>query len=218
MPAYLENCYILTCNVNLEDEKTEVSGGFFFSSAKEREELFENERQMCDKRVANLIEMKRKVCDGTNKSFVVINQKGIDPLSLAALAKEGIFALRRAKRRNMERLTLACGGNALNSFDDISEEDLGYAEKVWEEELGEERFTFVVGCKNPKSCTILLKGPADYTIAILKDAIRDGLRAVKNVFDDEGVIPGAGSFEISCHNNLMAYGEKNVKGKEKLGF
>lgn len=51
MPAYLENCYILTCNVNLEDEKTEVSGGFFFSSAKEREALFEAERVMCDKRV-----------------------------------------------------------------------------------------------------------------------------------------------------------------------
>lgn len=30
--------------------------------------------------------------------------QGIDPLSLDMLAKEGIVALRRAKRRNMERL------------------------------------------------------------------------------------------------------------------
>jgi T-complex protein 1 subunit zeta len=37
------------------------------------------------------------------KTFVVINQKGIDPLSLDILAKNGILALRRAKRRNMER-------------------------------------------------------------------------------------------------------------------
>jgi len=103
----------------------------------------------------------------------------------------------------MERLTLACGGNALNSIEDICEDDLGYAEKVWEEELGEDRYTFIVGCKNPRSCTILLKGPADYTIAILKDAIRDGLRAVKNVFDDEGIIPGAGAFEIGCYEHLM---------------
>jgi T-complex protein 1 subunit zeta len=29
------------------------------------------------------------------------------------LAKDGILALRRAKRRNMERLTLACGGEAM---------------------------------------------------------------------------------------------------------
>lgn len=43
------------------------------------------------------------------------------------LAKEGIIALRRAKKRNMERLTLACGGNAVNSVDDLNENDLGYA-------------------------------------------------------------------------------------------
>ena len=50
-----------------------------------------------------------QVCTG-GQGFVVINQKGIDPMSLDLLAKEGILGLRRAKRRNMERLSLACGG------------------------------------------------------------------------------------------------------------
>ena len=54
-----------------------------------------------------------QVCKG-GEGFVVINQKGIDPMSLDALAKAGILGLRRAKRRNMERLTLACGGEALS--------------------------------------------------------------------------------------------------------
>jgi len=57
-----------------------------------------------------------------------LNQKGIDPICLEAFAKEGIMALRRAKRRNMERLCLACGGNAVNSIDDLCLEDLGFAE------------------------------------------------------------------------------------------
>jgi hypothetical protein len=61
------------------------------------------------------------VCDGTDKSFVVINQKGVDPFSLDAFAKEGILGLRRAKRRNMERLALACGGTAMNSVDDMGQ-------------------------------------------------------------------------------------------------
>jgi hypothetical protein len=51
-----------------------------------------------------------QVCGASGQGFVVINQKGIDPMSLDLLAKEGILALRRAKRRNMERLALACGG------------------------------------------------------------------------------------------------------------
>ena len=50
-----------------------------------------------------------QVCKN-GEGFVVINQKGIDPGSLDILAKEGILALRRAKRRNMERLVEACGG------------------------------------------------------------------------------------------------------------
>ena len=61
-----------------------------------------------------------QVCAGTDKNFVVINQKGIDPLSLDVIAKNGILALRRAKRRNMERLQLICGGTAQNSVDDLS--------------------------------------------------------------------------------------------------
>jgi T-complex protein 1 subunit zeta len=56
-----------------------------------------------------------QVCNGPDKHLVVINQKGIDPISLDLLAKEGIIALRRAKRRNMERLQGACGGFAINS-------------------------------------------------------------------------------------------------------
>jgi T-complex protein 1 subunit zeta len=74
-----------------------------------------SERKFIDDRVLKIVELKRKVCSGDdkNKTFVVINQKGIDPFSLDVLAKEGILALRRAKRRNMERLTLACGGEAM---------------------------------------------------------------------------------------------------------
>lgn len=61
--------------------------------------------------------------------------------------------------------------------------------------LGEEKYTFVEGVKNPHSCTILIKGPSDHVIAQIKDAVRDGLRAVKNGIDDGGVIPGA--FEVA---------------------
>lgn len=84
----------------------------------------------------------------------------------------------------MERLTLACGGNAVNALDDLSIDDLGFAEEVYEHTLGEDKYTFVEGCRNPTSCTILLKGPNEHTIAQVKDAIRDGLRAVKNFLDD----------------------------------
>lgn len=109
MPKRVENAYILTLNVSLEYEKTEVNSGFFYSSAEQREKLVESERRFVDSKLKKIVELKHAVCDvaiGSNekpKNFVVINQKGIDPMSLDVLAKNGILALRRAKRRNMER-------------------------------------------------------------------------------------------------------------------
>lgn len=218
MPKSLENCYILTCNVSLEYEKTEVNSSFMYSNPEQREKLLASERKYVDEQCRRIIELKRKVCNGTNKNFVVINQKGIDPLSLDMLAKDGIIGLRRAKRRNMERLVLACGGNALNAFDDLCEADLGYAEKVYEQTLGEDKYTFVEGVSNPFSCSILIKGPNEYTIAAIKDAIRDGLRAVKNTLDDNCVLPGAGAFEIGCSNCLFDFSKDEVNGKQTLGI
>jgi len=49
---------------------------------------------------------------------------------------------------------------------------------------GEEKFTFIEKCKNPLSVTILMKGPNKHTLTQIKDAIHDGLRAVKNAVED----------------------------------
>merc|ERR1712151_1485540 len=177
MPKRLENCYILTCNVSLEYERSEVNAGFFYSSAEQRDKLVESERKFTDEKVKKIIELKKKVCTEENKkSFVLINQKGIDPPSLEMLAHENIIALRRAKRRNMERLPLVVGGVAVNSVDDLDIDDLGYADLVYEQTLEDDKFTFVEGVKNPHSCTILCKGAHEHGIAQMKDALRDGLR------------------------------------------
>ncbi len=104
MVKRVENAFVLTLNVSLEYEKSEVNSGFFYSSAEQREKLVESERSFVDSKLRKIIDLKNEVC-GTDpkKGFVVLNQKGIDPLSLDVFVKNGIFALRRVKRRNMER-------------------------------------------------------------------------------------------------------------------
>ncbi|XP_054724981.1 T-complex protein 1 subunit zeta-like [Uloborus diversus] len=198
MMKKVEDAYILTCNVSLEYEKSEVNAGFFYKSAEEREKLVNAERAFITERVKKIIELKKKVCDGTKKGFVVINQKGIDPMSLDLLCKEGIVALRRAKRRNMERLTLACGGEAMNSVDDLTPDCLGEAGMVYEHVLGEDKYTFVEDLKNPQSVTVLIKGPNAHTITQIKDAVHDGLRAVKNALEDGNVLNQLYSLNYIC--------------------
>ncbi|XP_044763679.1 T-complex protein 1 subunit zeta [Coccinella septempunctata] len=217
MPKSLNNCYILTCNVSMEYEKSEVNSGFYYKTSEDREKMVLAEREFIEQRVKKVVELKKKLCNGNDKSFVLINQKGIDPLSLDILAKEGIIALRRAKRRNMERLALACGGVALNSFEDLQESHLGFAGHVYEHVLGENKFTFVEDCKNPNSVTLLVKGPNKHTLVQLKDAIRDGLRAVNNAIADSALVPGAGAFEVTANKVLNEY-KDTVKGKARLGI
>lgn len=127
------------------------------------------------------------------------------------------MGIRRCKKRNGERIPLACGGKQLNSIDDVTEADLGFAKVVYEQSLGEDKYTFIEGVENPFSCTILVKGPNDYSIAQTRDAIRDGMRAVTNAIQDQCVIPGAGAFEIAAAEHLSTFARKGVSGKAKLG-
>lgn len=219
MPKDVKNAYILTLNVSLEYEKSEINSGFYYSSAQQREKLVESERRFVDEKLRKIVELKKEVCGTDNtKGFVIVNQKGIDPLSLDVLVKHGIFALRRAKRRNMERLQLICGGISQNSVDDLKPDVLGWAGHVYEHQLGEEKYTFIEEVKEPKSVTLLIKGPNAHTITQIKDAVRDGLRSVFNMIVDKSVVPGAGAFQVAAARQLTSDNfARQVKGKAKWG-
>lgn len=219
MKKKVKNAFILSLNVSLEYEKSEINSGFYYSSAEQRDKLVESERRFVDEKLRKIIELKQEVCgDDPDKGFVIINQKGIDPLSLDVLVKNGIMALRRAKRRNMERLQLICGGFGQNSVEDLRPEVLGWAGLVYEHQLGEEKYTFIEEVKDPKSVTLVIKGPNQHTISQITDAVRDGLRSVFNMIVDGSVVPGAGAFQVACaaHLNSDSF-RKTLKGKAKYG-
>ena len=114
-------------------------------------------------------------------------------------------------------MQLICGGTAQNSVDYLRPDVLGWAGLVYEHTLGEEKFTFVEEVKDPKSVTLLIKGPNAHTIQQTQDALRDGLRAVKNALEDEALIPGAGAFEVACATHLNGPVKKSAKGRAKMG-
>ncbi|XP_022253029.1 T-complex protein 1 subunit zeta-like [Limulus polyphemus] len=114
------------------------------------------------------------------------------------------------------RLALACGGTAVNSVEDLTPECLGTAGLVYEHVLGENKYTFIEELQNPHSVTILLKGPNKHSLTQMKDAVHDGLRAVKNAIEDGSIVPGAGAYEIAAHAALSKY-KMEVKGRAQLG-
>ncbi|KAL7673287.1 hypothetical protein ACOME3_008153 [Neoechinorhynchus agilis] len=199
MPHRTKNAFILTCNISFEFEKTEVNAEFFYKSAEDREKLVSSERHHILARVEKIVELKRTLCVGKRKDygFVVVTQRGIDPFSLDLFAKDGIMALRRAKKRNMERLVKVCGA--------LNEECLGFAGLVYEHVIGDDKFTFVEQCESPKSATILIKGAQKYIVQRVKDAVRDGTKAAQNLLQDKCVFPGAGAFEVALSAKLLEF-------------
>lgn len=89
----------------------------------------------------------------------------------------------------MEKLTGACGGVALNSFDDLNPDCLGFAGLVYVYALREDAYN-IGKCNNICSKTLSVKVPNKDTLTQIKDVIRDSLMAVKNAIDGHCAVPG----------------------------
>ena len=63
------------------------------------------------------------------------------------------------KKTDNNRIAQAVGAVIVSRTDELQEEDVGRGCGLFEvKKFGDEYFTYLVNCKNPKACTILLRG------------------------------------------------------------
>jgi len=146
---------------------------------------------------------------------VVICQKGIDDLAQHFLAGKGIIAIRRAKKSDMEKLAKATGGNIVTKLDDITSADLGYAALVEERKIGDDKLTFIEGCKNPKAVTILIRGGTQRITAEAERSLHDALCVIRDIIHEPYVVAGGSAPEIEMSNALRKYAA-TLPGRESL--
>lgn len=216
MPTSLENVAIIISNISLEYEKVEINAGFYYKSADQRQDLAENERMHIINRANRIVEFAEQLKKQTGKNVVFITDKGIDPFSLEILAKANILGLRRAKRRNLERLLRMCGGNLINSVQDLKPDNLGVCRKISIKNIKDEKYTFIEGTPFHQSCTVLVRGNDKYEMKRITSAIKGAhlslLLASKSPFYLEG---GPSMFyKISKHLSEI----KSEKIEEHLGI
>eukprot|EP00958_Prasinococcus_capsulatus_P025929 scaffold4501_cov395-Prasinococcus_capsulatus_cf.AAC.2 len=93
------------------------------------------------------------------KPDVVITEKGLSDLASHFLGKAGISAIRRLRKTDNNRIARATGATIVHRCDEIKESDVGTKAGLFEvKKLGDEYFTFLVDCEDPKACTIILRG------------------------------------------------------------
>ena len=148
---------------------------------------------------------------------VVICQKGIDDLAQHYMAKGGIFAIRRAKKSDMEALSKATGGRIVTNIDDLAASDLGEAAKVEERKIGESDMTFITGCPEAKSVSVLLRGGTEHVVDEIRRAFDDAIGVVSVAWEDGAVLTGGGSVLAALSRDLRAYAE-SIGGREQMAI
>jgi thermosome len=204
----VKDAKIALINRALEIKKTEFDAKIQIRDPTKMKLFMDKEHNM-------LKDMVQKILDvGAN---VVFCQKGIDDLAQHFLDRHGVYTVHNVKEEDMEKLSRATGAKSLTRIRDIEPADLGYAATVEEREVGDEKMTFVEGCKNPKSVCIFIRGGGEHFIDEAERAMHDALCVVRNVFQDPKVVAGGGAPEVELARRIHKYAG-GVGGKEQLAI
>ena len=208
MPRVVKDAKIAVLSVPLEIKKTEVEAKIQISDSLAMQKFLDEEEAALRKKVEKIKSV------GAN---VVFCQKGVDDLVQHYLAKESIFAARRLKESDIEKIAKATGANIVGNLDQMEKADLGSAETVEEKKVGDDSMTFITGCKNPKAVSIIIRGGTEHVIDEVERSLHDALRVSGVTIEDGKAIPGGGSPEIELAMRLKNYAA-GVGGREQLAI
>jgi thermosome len=206
MPKRVEKAKIALLDSPIEIEKTEFDAKINIESPEQMDAFLKQEENMIKEMVEKL------AAKGAN---VILCQKGIDDMAQHFLSRKNILALRRIKKSDMEKLAKATGGKVITSLDDMTKKDLGYAQLVEERKIGDDKMTFVEGCKNPRAVTILIRGGTERIVDEAERSLHDALCVARDVVEEPKIVAGGGAPEMEVAKALKEYAE-TLPGREQL--
>jgi len=208
MPRSINDAKIALVNSAIEVKKTEVDAKIQITDPNQLASFLAEEENY----IRGLVE--KITASGAN---VLVCQKGIDELAQHYLSKAGVFAIRRAKKSDMEALSKATGGRIITNMDDLSGEDLGQAARVEERKIGESDMTFITGCPEAKSVSVLLRGGTEHVVDEIRRAFDDAVGVVSVAWEDGAVLTGGGSVLAALSRDLRTYAE-TIGGREQMAI
>jgi thermosome len=206
MPKRVEKAKIALLDCPLEIEKTEFDAKINIESPEQMEAFLKQEEDMLREMTERIVKA------GAN---VVLCEKGVDDMVQHFLARKNILAVRRIKKSDMEKLAKATGGKIVTKLDAITPADLGYANLVEERKVGEDKMTFIEGCKHPRAVTILIRGGTERIVDEAERSIHDALCVVRDVVEEPKIVAGGGAPELEVSRALKKYAE-TLPGREQL--
>ncbi len=208
MPKKVEKAKIALVDSALEVKKTEIDAKIEITDPSQLHAFLDEEENMLKK----MVETVKK--SGANVLFC---QKGIDDLAQHYLSKAGVYAVRRVKKSDMEKLAKATGANLVTKLDDLKADDLGVANMVEERKIADDKMTFVTGCKNPKAVSVLIRGGTEHVIDEVDRSLNDAISVVSVAFEDGRLVTGGGSAAAELALKLRDFAA-SVGGREQIAI
>jgi thermosome len=206
MPKSVKDAKIALIGAALEIKDTEIDAKIQITDPSQIQSFLEQEENMLKAMTDKIIE------SGAN---VVFCSKGIDDIAQHYLSKAGIYAVRRVKESDMQKLAKATGAKIVSNIKELSKDDLGKAGLVEERKVEDEQMTFVMDCDNPKSITLLLRASTEHVLDEIERAVKDALGDVAAALKEGKVVGGAGSPEIEVSKGLRDFAN-SLSGREQL--
>ena len=208
MPREVSKAKVALIDTSLEIKKTEIESKIQINDPSQIQAFLDQEE-------ATIKQMVDKI--NKTKANVLICQKGIDDLAQHYLAKNGIMAIRRAKKSDIEALAKATGGRVVSNLDAIGKDDIGFAGLVEVRKIGDDDMTFVTECKNPKAVSILVRGGSEHVIDEIDRNLDDAIGVVSLVVKDGKIVTGGGAAEIELALKLRKFAPR-IGGREQMAI
>eukprot|EP01132_Coremiostelium_polycephalum_P003680 gene3680-4584_t len=146
------------------------------------------------------------------KPDLVLTEKGVSDLAQHFFVKKGITCLRRLKKSENNRVARISGATIVSRTDELQESDVGTQCGLFEiRKIGDEYFTFLEECKNPKACTILLRGASKDILHEIERNLTDAMNVARNIVLDPRLVPGGGAMEMSL-SYALSEKSKSIEG------
>jgi len=208
MPKRVKNAKIALIDAAFEIKKTEVDAKIEIRDPNQLQAFLDEEEKT----------LKRYVdCIKKSGANVIFCQKGIDDLVQYYLSKEGIYAARRLKKSDMEKLSKATGGKIVSKIQDLNKSDLGAAAMVEEKKISDDSMTFITGCKDAKAVSILIRGGTEHVVDEIERSLHDALSVIGVAIEDGKIATGGGSMATEISLRLRDYAS-SVGGREQMAI
>jgi thermosome len=208
MPKKVVKAKLALLDAALEIKKTEVDAKIEINEPMQMQAFLDEEERMLRQMVTTI--------KGTGANCVFC-QKGIDDLVQHYLAKEGIYAVRRVKKSDMEKLAKATGAIIITKLSELTSEDLGSAGLVEVRKIQEDEMTFVTECKNPKAISILMRGGTQHVVDEIERSLDDAMSVVSVAIEEGRILTGGGSTAVELAMKLREY-SATVGGREQIAI